>query len=208
MIRFSVIIIVLALSSCTAEQQPTAPKSSPKPKVVTPKAVQAKPKPTEWPFVPYDEVRAYVYNCLTHGVGNIIHEKGELGKEVANPNGLKLTQNQFKELSRILNLEYDNNHIQFVGAMCYNPHHGYVFFDSIGKVVAHVSMCLRCSRIHFEGGGENRFDSRSWKLLSQFTKNIGLPVQDELYEDYYYRFHPRPFKAKKDTVNSAMEDSL
>lgn len=90
------------------------------------------------------EVRAYVYDYTQEKKSHITID-GRLHKGVINKAGVKLSPNQLKRLIKAIAKQPLPKKILPL-ADCYWPHHGFVFFDETGQILAHAEVCLQCNR--------------------------------------------------------------
>ena len=90
------------------------------------------------------EVRAYVYDYTQEEKSHITIE-GRLHKGVINKAGVKLSADQKERLIKAIAKQPLPNKIPPL-ADCYWPHHGFVFYDKEGGVLAHAEVCLQCNR--------------------------------------------------------------
>lgn len=101
----------------------------------------------DWANFEFDEVRAYRYdNSVTDTVpyyAGVIHYD-LLNPTIITPEGALLNDSQTELLLKIMNGEMEPN--EFIGADCYNPRHGFIFYRD-NKAVGHISICLECNGI-------------------------------------------------------------
>ena len=90
------------------------------------------------------EVRAYVYDYTQEKKSHITID-GRLHKGVINKAGVKLSPNQLKRLIKAIAKQPLPKNILPL-ADCYWPHHGFVFFDETGQILAHAEVCLQCNQ--------------------------------------------------------------
>lgn len=93
-----------------------------------------------WPPRDFVEVRGYVYN-LSGEVPPLVQD-GKLHESVKDPNGVVLTKEQVTTLLRATTGEHRLHPI----ALCYVPHHGYVFYNAAAGLLAGLrSVSAACS---------------------------------------------------------------
>ncbi|MCH1420983.1 MAG: hypothetical protein L7W40_11820 [Akkermansiaceae bacterium] len=90
------------------------------------------------------EVRAYVYDYTQEKKSHITID-GRLHRGVINKAGVKLSPNQLKRLLKAIAEQPLPKKILPL-ADCYWPHHGFVFFDKMGQILAHAEVCLQCNQ--------------------------------------------------------------
>ncbi len=90
----------------------------------------------------FDKVVIYDFEGGKGADLSIIDEKGQLAKSVKKQRQLDSTT--IKKLSSKLG---DKKSYGGVTAFCFDPHVGFVYYLK-GKVVAHISICLDCNRLH------------------------------------------------------------
>jgi len=132
--------------------------------------------------------KAYVYNCLTGGISPIITRAGKLGKEVADTNGVTLTDEQTERLIGYCNDFRGSKIRRFLTVCGYDPHHGYVIYGENKRVVAHISVCVTCGELRLRPDLAQRITDKSHRQIENLLEELGLPQTD--YESYYARFHP------------------
>ncbi|RAV97700.1 hypothetical protein DQQ10_27055 [Pseudochryseolinea flava] len=94
---------------------------------------------------------------------------------------ISLTANQEKKLFEILNkVEAD---VEYAITDCFYPRHGFVFWDSVGRPSAHISICFECNKLQAQPELD-KFDLAELKI---FCREIGLPVFDNAikHKDYF-----------------------
>jgi hypothetical protein len=105
-----------------------------------------------FPGVTFAEVRAYAFNrkgptCngpLDSGAQDGADNKaGGRCPSLEEP-GVHLTPDKVKELLAIAN---DRKTYEHSITRCFDPHHGFVFYDGSGKPVASLSLCFLCSQM-------------------------------------------------------------
>ncbi len=125
-----------------------------------------------WPphFV---EVRGYSYNRVKPTGDRMYYplfEDGQLSRTVINKAGARLSASQVQRLLKATT----GKHPFVTHAMCFNPHHGFVFYDAANKPVAWVEVCFECSNIEYSPGGRNTCRADFTALLA-LSKELRLP---------------------------------
>jgi hypothetical protein len=90
----------------------------------------------------FDKVVMYDFEGGKDADLSIIDEKGRLAKSVKKQKQLDGTT--IKKLTSMLG---DKRSYGAATAFCFDPHVGFVYYLK-GKVVAHISICLDCNRLH------------------------------------------------------------
>ncbi len=90
----------------------------------------------------YDSVRMYDFEGGKGTDLYIINEKGGLAKNIKKQTVLK--QAEIVALNQRLN---NKKSFGWPTAACFDPHLGFVYYRK-GKVIAHVTICLDCNRLH------------------------------------------------------------
>lgn len=77
-----------------------------------------------------------------------------------------------------------------LGAWCYLPHHGFIFYDAANAVVGHIEVCLMCRNYRsYPRSTDHSGLSSNWDLkgIKKFLKDKGLPVFDkkEEWEEFF-----------------------
>jgi hypothetical protein len=102
-----------------------------------------------WP-PPFVEVRGYSYNRIEPPSGKDstgrrrmyypLFEDGRLTDTVINKAGARLATNQVQRLLKAIT----GKHPEHLHARCFNPHHGFAFYDASNKAVAWIEVCFEC----------------------------------------------------------------
>jgi hypothetical protein len=124
-----------------------------------------------WTSGSVHEVRAYLFDPDKGKTRSII-EDGKLHPGVANSPGAKVAPVRVEQLLR--SLASNQNRSKFkLGA--YGPHHGFVFYDKDGKVLAHVTICLACKdgMAYPQAAEANHWDI---DMISIILNDSGVPV--------------------------------
>ena len=119
----------------------------------------------------YAEVRAYLYNPGEEP-GNLILQKDRLHPEVVNPEGIKLDATQIERLLATFRGKAANG----MGVGCFEPHHGFVFYDREGKPVADVTVCFLCIQGVARPGPAGSMTTWDLDALKRLSQDLGLPV--------------------------------
>lgn len=123
----------------------------------------------QWPGAAYSEVRGYAYNAYVRGRSANLVENGRLGSTVVNKAGVRLTPRQIDQLI----VELSNKRSGPVDLRtCWSPHHGFVFYNARGKVVAWVEICFRCGNILASPPSEGIYHI---KALRKLVYELKLP---------------------------------
>ena len=165
--RILVTLGLFLIASATAQDVPTPTPAPAQP----PSKEEFPPIPTNWPALEYAEVRAYLYNP-GEKPGNLILQKDKLHPEVTNPEGIKLDAAQIQRLLATFRGKAANG----MGVGCFEPHHGFVFYDRAGKPVADVTVCFLCIQGVARPGAAGRMTTWDWDPLKRLIEDLGLPV--------------------------------
>ncbi len=131
-----------------------------------------------WPPVPYQTVRAFVYDCeAEHNNMGFWHKDGAMHSGVLNAPGTALSATQVKRLLATANTPAPLDHYK----PCYVPHHAFVFYDAADKPVATLEVCFMCRRHTATPAGtpEHIDYGALWSLLHE------LKVPAERGQNYY-----------------------
>jgi hypothetical protein len=132
-----------------------------------------------WPGVPYVEVRGYGYNHVSPVFDSqgrqimnapLIDEDKRLGPSVVNKKGVPLTSTQVQHLLRAIT----GKHAAHPRARCWQPHHGFVFYDTRGTAVAWVEVCFECGFARTTPSVPNHWYD-DMKALLKLSKELKLP---------------------------------
>lgn len=133
-----------------------------------------------WPNAEFTEVRGYVYNSknellqeLKSGrvVNMAIVRNGKLSPSVINKSGALLNSNQVHRLLGAIN----GKHPDHIRARCWNPHHGFVFYDSQHRAIGFVTICFECENIE-KDPEDPTSRSEDIAALLQMGKELKLPI--------------------------------
>jgi hypothetical protein len=123
-----------------------------------------------WPGVSYVEVRAYAYNSE----GDLDHpilKNGRLDPSVVNKRGVILTQQQ---VSRLVAAVTDKHPLSESMTACFDPRHGFVFYDAAKKPVAWVELCFECHNADAEPRQKGQvYDVAA---LERLARELKLPL--------------------------------
>src|SRR5258708_7020171 len=96
---------------------------------------------TNWPPAGYVEVRAYLYNLEGEQAAHIL-EQGKLNASVWTPKGVALNQAQIAGVRKAV-ADYPPAGLT-TSASCYQPRHGFVYYDSKHTPIGFVEICFSC----------------------------------------------------------------
>ena len=163
-------LAAICLATCFAILQTRGPKVAP----VRPWEVDADPLGPRiaWPATDYAEVRGYIYNLNGDLAASLLVD-GKLNKSVHNPEGEVLNESQVEQLLEAVARPYPD-----LGEfMCYEPRHGFVFYDATQKPVAFVEICFDCLGFQVSPDLPHRINL---VRLKQLCQELNLPV----FRDY------------------------
>jgi hypothetical protein len=123
---------------------------------------------------------------------------------VLNDGGLLMNERQLKQLAMALGFEVDSSvpELDYLseeevleaemedfaeifqpqgGSFCHMPHHGFIFYDKIGKVLGRVEVCFLCSsvRASLEGMPD---EYRNFRMLRELVRDLQLPLYKSNFE--------------------------
>jgi len=124
----------------------------------------------------FSKVELVVYDHIVER-GKPLVDSGRLHKGIVANKTVRLSDD---EIQKLLSLVTGENRPR-LGAMCYEPHHGFIFYDSAGKVVGHLEICLMCNGYY---SYPRKGLSRWWDLdgLEKLIKDKGLPAYRSMNE--------------------------
>ena len=124
------------------------------------------------------EVRAYVYDYKQEPKNMSLLKDGRLHTGIINTGGSKLSDDQIKRLKKAL----VSSEPRQAGALCYMPHHGFIFFDSRGKAMGHIELCFQCGNVDYSPRGLPDREW-NWKEMKLILEELKIPVlkKDEQY---------------------------
>jgi len=176
-------------------------------------------KKQQWPDVPFNSVRVYMYNIHGNLWGNhSIIKNGNLDTTVWDA-GVALNRTQELRLLDLFN--QDIALLQEGLGKCYIPHHGFVFYDANKKPVAWASVCFMCdgAKVYFPEKIDKpaKYNSvnekkvlEQMKELRSIVSETGLPVfgAPELYLEYFQKLEKEKNKSKMELVNEKLLDEF
>ncbi|GAA5495918.1 hypothetical protein Rhal01_02099 [Rubritalea halochordaticola] len=128
---------------------------------------------TNWPGK-YTKIIAVTYD---YSVGkreensfSTVAKDGKLHKGIYRTSK-PLTEEQTKKLFSCIT----GKHKPLLAAACFEPHHGFIFYDKANKIVAHISICFMCHNHSFSPEGElsDHWDRQELKKL---LKDLKMPI--------------------------------
>lgn len=126
-----------------------------------------------FPGTDFDEVRVFLYNLENEIDGRndvpFLNREGTPHHSNVTGDGIVLSPEQQTRLLRALRHGKD-----FESALCYQPHHAFVFYRG-GKPVAAAELCLMCAGSRYR---PNHGGTPDFKALSQLVAELGLPDFD------------------------------
>jgi hypothetical protein len=126
----------------------------------------------QWPSVAYSEVRGYAYNGFVRDRIVDLVENGKLGPTVVNKPGVRLTPRQIERLI----IEVSNRRSGRVDLItCLSAHHGFVFYDAQGKIVAWIEIDFRCRNVQMSPPAQGIPYFEALKRLCEELKLPDLP---------------------------------
>lgn len=125
----------------------------------------------KWHFE-FDSVRLYRTNWAKEDPMEDIVSNGRLNETREPLDGILLTSTQVKKLESAVT----GSHPEVFGAMCFYPHHGFVFFDKNGTIVGSIDICFKCS--NYQGNPEGF--ALHWDLLAiaELVHELGVPLSN------------------------------
>ena len=127
-------------------------------------------EPGQWHFS-FSEVRAYRLNWDHEEASvGITSQDGSLNPTRIPEAGIRLTAMQVKRLEAAVTGKHPSHRV----AMCFYPHHAFVFFDTNGKIVGHIDVCFLCQNYSAEPHGYAHY----WDLneLRKLFRELEIPL--------------------------------
>lgn len=85
--------------------------------------------------------------------------------------GVTLSEQQ---ISRLLDAAVDFNHTDWEAA-CFEPRHGFVFYQADVAIAAHCTICFQCRG--FRSGGGRFSNAPDYESLERLVQELGLPMK-------------------------------
>ena len=119
----------------------------------------------------FDHVEVVLYNSEVPSPGDFLVHEGKFHKGLAEAWTQRLTAEQIDVLVSAIT----GKHQPVGGALCYIPHHGFVFYDKDSKILGHVEICFMCGNYY---SMPRKGLSRDWDLskLGTLVRELGLPM--------------------------------
>jgi len=128
------------------------------------------------------EVRAYVYDYSQEKSNKALLKNGKFHKGIINKDGAKLSNIQIKRLIKALSTDKEDQY----GALCYMPHHGFVFYNKQGKAIGHIELCFQCGNVD---SSPKKLAAREWDWveMKKLLEEVKIPIlkKDEDYTKLY-----------------------
>ncbi|MBL8888785.1 MAG: hypothetical protein JNL67_02320 [Planctomycetaceae bacterium] len=120
----------------------------------------------------FDSVRCYRTNWANSHLSEEIVTNGKLNEASKPLDNILLTTAQVKKLEAAIT----GSHPEVGRAMCFQPHHAFVFFDKDGVIVGNIDICFLCSN-YYGSPGEFVFN---WDLLAiaEVIHELGIPLSN------------------------------
>jgi hypothetical protein len=154
MLSLMVLVFALGLGACT-QRYPASP---------TPPSYAG-----HWPGKPYATVRGYAYDFM-QAPGRPFIVGGVMHPGVIDPQGKLLSAEQSRRLLAAVTSDRGTG----FRALCYYPHHAFVFFNAAGRPVGSLDVCFTCGTYeHWPKGLANRWDLAS---IRGIVRELRLPL--------------------------------
>lgn len=160
-------------------------------------------EPTLWPPKPFVHVVAYCYDFSADTRGSsIVFPDGSLHRGIIRATTVRLVPTQVVSLQTLLSTDSNEG----LGEVeCYDPHHGFVFYDADWKVVASIDVCFMCE--NYVARPEGVTENMGLRALWKFCREVGLPTFKESsdYCELYAQEQPtakepeKPVKQESDS---------
>lgn len=130
-------------------------------------------KPGAWHFSGFSEVRAFRLNWDDkYAFDRIINQDGSLNVTRMPKKGVLLTNKQVGQLEAAVTGVHPDHPV----ALCFYPHHAFVFYNDSREIVGHINVCFLCSNY----SGEPKGFADNWNLdeLRKLISDLGLPLSN------------------------------
>ena len=123
---------------------------------------------TEWPGK-VSRIVAVTYDYEQEASEAVVVE-GRLHK-----GAISISKDLTAEQTKRLYAAITGTHVHVKGAMCFEPHHGFVFYDVEDKILGSLTICFGCNRYQHAPAGEvsKVFDL---KALESLVLELQMPV--------------------------------
>ncbi|MDQ8192724.1 hypothetical protein [Roseibacillus persicicus] len=129
------------------------------------------PDEGEWHFDEFVEVRAFQINWDDEFAMTPIVDVGGLMNQSRTPEaGVLLTVEQVEKLKRAVTAEHSPHPI----AMCFYPHHAFLFYDKTGDIVGQIDVCFKCS--NYSGSPQGYAEYWGIDRLKALFIELGIPI--------------------------------
>lgn len=146
----------------------------------------------EWLPHKIHEVRAFAYDYTQGDKGaNLVVAKNTLHLGVINPGGALLSKDQSKRLQSALVTKQKRKK----GAFCYDPHHGFVFYDRKGNMMGYIELCFQCGNVKSAPKGLPNVEW-NWAEIRAILKELKIPIAKD--NDAYTKLYLQEKNGDKD----------
>ena len=150
------LLLIVVLSSCASPEK--KPKGA----------------PGDWGFLKFAEVRAFRMNWNDpYRTPSIVVHGNRLNSTRIPKTGIPLDAKQVALLRSAIT---GPRPLPDAYAACFDPHHAFVFYDHLGKVVGHIDICFQCAG--YEATPKGFSDELNWKALTTLMKDLGIPIEN------------------------------
>lgn len=155
----------------------------------------AEEKAASWPPKGYAHVVGF---CYAYGMDprghRIVFPDKTLHRGIIKATTVRFSKAQAERLVKILTTAPEEEQEELD---CYDPHHGFVFYDQNWKVVGWFEVCFLCSgSIASSKAAPTPID---YPALEAFAREAGLPVfeDEKAYSELYQQENPPPVAGDK-----------
>ena len=131
---------------------------------------------TDWPG-DFTKVVAVAYDFTQEGSDLVVVDK-RLHKGI-----FRVSEALSKDQVATLMASITGKHTPWKSMMCFEPHHGFVFYDKNDVIIGSLSICFGCKSYQASPAGEL---SRRWNLegLEKLLRELKVPFSDDYTKAY------------------------
>ena len=129
-----------------------------------------------WHFDNFEQVRVFRINWGSkYPLDGIMDDQGQLNPTRIPKEGVLLHKHQVNRLESAVTGTHPAHPI----ALCFNPHHAFLFYDKHGQVVGNIDLCFLCS--NYEGSPSGYADYWDLEALRRLLLDLDIPIENDAW---------------------------
>ncbi|KAB2941743.1 MAG: hypothetical protein K8F92_10275 [Hyphomicrobium sp.] len=151
-----------------------------------------KPRPSEWPFVPWSYAKAYTFNFFPQYAQPEVVTKNGIWSKYIRSEQLVMRAQAIAAGELVAAIQGS-----FEDSKCMLPRHALVYFDRDDRPIASVNVCFECEGVlawpDYEAKNEDRYlDETFRKTFEEAIAGFRVLFKQEFGQPTNYRDDPRP----------------